>query len=300
MKTSSNLNLPRARTAGFTLVEIYVVSVIGTILVLAITAMQFFAAHVYTLAATKLTSTASGRKAMNDMRDAIRGADEVEVVIYDPVSNTFTNLPEGTPQIGNAIAVFTNNPNGQNTSFAYIYFMNPQASNVCSVIYSNNAVMPSTLVVNIANFITNYYAFDAEDCFTNILTNYVNNRVIHIKFQYCQWEFPLAGVAGQNAMYDYYQLQTRAIPAHHRLLNPKPSTHMRLSTALNPRDRGGYILVMTLVFHGHQPAGAFQRHVVGFFQRKGDAAKRTVHYVRGRCRGRHGGGGGHDGLGLDP
>ena len=39
---------------------------------MAMVASQFLAARVYTLAATKLTANASGRKAMNDMRDAIR------------------------------------------------------------------------------------------------------------------------------------------------------------------------------------------------------------------------------------
>ena len=68
------LNIPRARVAGFTLVEIYIVSTLLLLLVLAMTATQFFGARVYTLAATKLTATASGRKAMNDIREQVRGA----------------------------------------------------------------------------------------------------------------------------------------------------------------------------------------------------------------------------------
>jgi hypothetical protein len=36
-----------------------------------------------------------------------------------------------------------------------------------------------------------------------------------VKFQFCQWEYPLAGVGG-GAMYDYYQLQTRVAP---RIIN---------------------------------------------------------------------------------
>jgi type II secretory pathway pseudopilin PulG len=209
------LNIPRARVAGFTLVEIYIVSVLLLILVLAMTATQFFAARVYTLAATKLTSTASGRKIMNDIRDQVRGADDVGVVIYDPVGNTFANIPIGTPQIGNAMVIYTNNPNGQNTNYAIIYFVNTLASNVCSVQSISNNVQTSTLANNIIVWITNYYAFDAEDCSNNILTTYENNRLIHVKFQFSQWEYPLAGVGG-GAMYDYYQLQTRVAP---RIIN---------------------------------------------------------------------------------
>jgi len=74
-------------------VEIYIVSVLLLILVLAMTATQFFAARVYTLAATKLTSTASGRKIMNDIRDQVRGADDVDVVITIPSATHLQIFP---------------------------------------------------------------------------------------------------------------------------------------------------------------------------------------------------------------
>jgi type II secretory pathway pseudopilin PulG len=210
-----SLNLPRARVAGFTLVEMYVTLLLFSFLVIAIVTIQFFAAHVYTLAATKLTATAAGRKVMNDIRDQVRAADSVEVGIYDPVGNTFSNIPIGTLQIGNALVIYTNNPNNQNTNFAIIYFVNTVASNLCSVQCIGTNVQTSTLANNIVVWITNYYAFDAEDCSNNILNTYVDDRLIHAKFQFCQWEYPLAGVGG-GAMYDYYQLQTRVAP---RIIN---------------------------------------------------------------------------------
>jgi hypothetical protein len=206
------LNPPRARIAGFTLVEIFVVSALFTFLVIAIIATQFFAAHAYTLAATKLTATAGGRKVMNAIRDQVREGGRVMVGIYDPVGNTFSNIPIGQLQIGNALIIYTNNPNLQDsTNLATIFFMNPVASNVCSVVVSNGTVLTATLAKNIVVYITNYYAFDAENAYTNILTKYDGNRLIHVKFQFCQWEYPLAGVGG-GALYDYYQLQTRAAP----------------------------------------------------------------------------------------
>jgi hypothetical protein len=94
--------------------------------------------------------------------------------------------------------------------------MNPQASNICSIICSNTTALTATLASNIVVYITNYYVFDSEDAFTSILTTYQNNRLIHVKFQFSEWEYPLAGVVGQNAMYDYYQLQTRVAP---RIIN---------------------------------------------------------------------------------
>jgi hypothetical protein len=211
-----SLNLPRARIAGFTLTEIYIVSVLLLLVVLATTATQFFAARVYTLAATKLTATAAARKALNDIREQIRGGGSVDVGIYDPVAQTFTNMPIGSLQIGNALLIYSNNPNANATPWGTIYYMNPQASNICSIICSNTTALTATLASNIVVYITNYYVFDSEDAFTSILTTYQNNRLIHVKFQFSEWEYPLAGVVGQNAMYDYYQLQTRVAP---RIIN---------------------------------------------------------------------------------
>jgi len=203
-------NLSRTRAAGFTLVELYMALAVFGFLVAAIVAVQFFASRVFTLAATKLSSTASGRHAMDLLREGIRSADDVEVGTYDPVGNTFSNIPLGTLQIGNVMVIYSNNPNGNNTNFGTIYFVNTAASNMCNVNYSNGTVVTSTLATNFVVYITNYYAFDAEDAFTNILTNYVNNRVIHVKLQFARWEYPFATVASSNGLYDYYQLQTRA------------------------------------------------------------------------------------------
>jgi hypothetical protein len=138
------------------------------------------------------------------------------VGIYDPVAQTFTNMPIGSLQIGNALLIYSNNPNANATPWGTIYYMNPQASNICSIICSNTTALTATLASNIVVYITNYYVFDSEDAFTSILTTYQNNRLIHVKFQFSEWEYPLAGVVGQNAMYDYYQLQTRVAP---RIIN---------------------------------------------------------------------------------
>ena len=207
------MKLSRVRVAGFTLVEMYVVTAVFALLMIATVATQFFAARVYTLSATKLTATAAGRKAMNDLRDAIKSSTGVQIGIYDPVANQFSLIANGVPQIGNALAIYPNIPfnttNNTLTNFGTVYFMNQQSSNLCSIVISNGTELTSTLTQNIIVWITNYYVFNAEDAFTNTLTSYSKNRVIHVKLQFSQWEYPLAGV-GNGAMYDYYQLQTRA------------------------------------------------------------------------------------------
>jgi len=209
MKLSSNSR--RRRSAGFTLVEAYITTIILVGVVLTLTASQIFALKIYQLAATKLSATAGARKAMNFMRDQIRESSWVDIGIYNSTNNTFSLIGTGNPQIGNAMAVYGSNPNNANTpTLATVFYMNPLASNLCSITMSNNTVLTASLATNIIIYITNYYVFDAEDAFTNILTTSQNDRVVHIKVQFAEWEYPLAGVGGQNAMYDYYQLQTRA------------------------------------------------------------------------------------------
>jgi type II secretory pathway pseudopilin PulG len=204
---------PRARNGGFTLVEMYVVAAIFVFLTVAMVSSQFMAARVYTLAATKLTANAAGRKAMNNMRDAIRSSVGIQVGNYDPAGNQFSLIANGSPQIGNALAVYpnldVNTTNNNYTNFGTVFFMNQAASNLCSVIISNGTEVTATRVNNIVVWITNYYVFDAEDAHNNILTTFTANRIVHVKLQFSQWEYPLAGVVGQNAMYDFYQLQTR-------------------------------------------------------------------------------------------
>ena len=61
--------------------------------------------------ATKLTSTASARNAMNVLREQIRGGVDPVVGMFNPATYIFTNIPEGSPQIGNSLIIYSNNPN---------------------------------------------------------------------------------------------------------------------------------------------------------------------------------------------
>jgi len=212
MKPALQSSPRRARTAGFTLVEIYIVSAIFLVLVGAMIALQIFGLQVYTLAATKLTATAGGRKALNEIRDAVREAKLVDVGIYSSRSTTFNSIGNGTNQIGNALLIFTNSSAITGT----LYFQDQASSSLLRVTmtsgsYSTNGYLytgtPVGLATNIP-FVTNYFVFDQEDYLGNIQTNNVNNRVIHMTLQFSQWEYPVAGV-GNGAMYDYYELHTK-------------------------------------------------------------------------------------------
>ena len=66
----------------------------------------------------------------------------------------------------------------------------------------------STAKIFVADFITNNIVFTSEDCFGNVLTNNQNNRVISLKLQFYQVQYPITRI-GPGNYYDYYQLTTK-------------------------------------------------------------------------------------------
>jgi type II secretory pathway pseudopilin PulG len=195
--------LPRRGETGFTLAEMMVsTSIFLFIFVGTMVAIQIFGMRVVTLAQTKLVATTGARQTLNAMRDSIRAATFVYVGTYNPTNgSTFAQVPINNLQMGNALEiVYTNQAS---TNYLVYYQDSTQPTNLmCSI--TNN------VVTVLAQYVTNYYCFYAEDYQTNILLNYQNNPVIHVIMNFSQWEYPMAfvGTNGVNA-YDFYRLQTR-------------------------------------------------------------------------------------------
>jgi Tfp pilus assembly protein PilW len=185
--------------SGFTLVEAMVAMAIFMFVIGGMVAVQIFGLRVYTLAATKLSATAAGRKTLNAMRDEIRSSQQVYVGTY--ANGSFQQMTNGDPQIGNAVQLFTST-NSASTNFT-VFYMDPSANEVVSV---DNLGDQSVL----ATSMTNVYCFQAEDYQGNILTNYQNNPVIRVTMSFSQWEYPIGyvGGVGINA-FDHYYLRTR-------------------------------------------------------------------------------------------
>lgn len=207
MKTSCNQPDPRRRrTSAFTLVEMMVsVGLFLGILVGVMVGLQEFGLRVYTLAATKLSATADARGALNQLRGQIRSAALVHVGIY--TNDTFSLISNNLPQIGNALEVYASGTTNESDATPTIYYQ--ASSGGVNALYS-----VSNNVVNLlANYVTNYDVFTAEDYRANILTTYDDNPVIRVVLQFYQWEYPL-GVIGGNAVnaYNFYQLQTLISP----------------------------------------------------------------------------------------
>lgn len=195
---------PRRRTTAFTLVELMVgMGIFVGILVGAIVGLQLFGLRVYTLAATKLTATADARKSLNALREHIRSAKRVYVGNY--TKDQFSIIPDGQPQTGNALEIYFTKTNTPTSDTPVIYYQSSQGGKHPGLYSISNSV-----VTRLAEYITNYYVFTAEDFQAQTLDNYDNNRVIRVTLQFYQWEYPIGmiGTNGVNA-YNFYRLQTR-------------------------------------------------------------------------------------------
>lgn len=185
---------------GFTLVEIMMVSGIFLIIVGAMVAVQIFGLRVYTLAGTKITATTSGRETLNFVRDQIRSCKVIYVGTY--TNGAFTTIPSGQLQTGNAIQLYPST--NIVSSSATVFYMDPTAK-------AMNMINSNGVLNQLAQFMTNYICFQAEDYQQNILTNYQNNPVICVTMMFYQWEYPIGyiGTNGAANAYDYYRLHTR-------------------------------------------------------------------------------------------
>ena len=197
---------PKSRhrpTGAFTLVETMVsMGLFLVILTGVIVGLQIFGMRVYTLAATKLTATEDARKVLNSLRTQIRAAKLVYVGTY--TNGAFSRIADGLPQAGNALEIYFTDTNDTPGVIPAVYYQ-ATAGAKTGIFSVSNAV-----VHLMANYVTNYYVFTAEDYQANTLTTYDNNPVIRVTMQFHQWEYPI-GVVGSTGVdaYNFYRLQTR-------------------------------------------------------------------------------------------
>lgn len=192
---------PQTSTAGLTLAEMLICVGIFAMLVAWMVSAQIYGMRVYSLAATKLVATAGARHAMDEIRDQIREANEVDIGNCASGWASFSYITNGAQQ-GNAVEIF---PTTNSTPYL-IYYLQTGGTN--ELMLYNSSVGTA---VPLASYVTNQVLFDAEDVWGNVLTNNVNNRVIRMTLQFSQWEYPVVRAGGTNLnSYDLYQLRMRA------------------------------------------------------------------------------------------
>lgn len=189
------LQPPPARRA-FTLPEIMTVMALFGLVLLSLISSQILGMKMYRISESKLTATAGGRRALDRVRDEIRSGKIL--LVGTGGSSTFTPIADNQPHLGNAVQIYATT----NTSSFVRYYLDANEDCLKRVASGN------TNVQVIANYVTNAFAFRAEDFRGNVLTNNQNNRVIRMILEFYQWEYPTV-TTGTNGLYDYYRLQTR-------------------------------------------------------------------------------------------
>jgi type II secretory pathway pseudopilin PulG len=214
MKLFPNINARPRRSAvsAFTLLEMMIsVGIYLSLFIGVMVAVQLFGLRVYTLAATKLTATAEGRKAMNQMRDDIRQAKTLQVGNTTGAASlgnlVFTASPSTNLAQGTALQVFSTT-NALPYTIYYLDTSTPTNYLKAYMVDANNAAT----TVKLAGYLTNSIIFRAEDFQGNPVTNNLaNNQVYSLTLQFYQWEYPIAFVGTNHGLneYNYYQLRTK-------------------------------------------------------------------------------------------
>ena len=213
MKLFKNIqNRARRRNVrGFTLAEMVItVGVFLFIFTGVMVAVQVFGLRIYTLAATKLSATAGGREALNQIRDQIREGRTVNVGSCSSAVSSSFHLITNAAQQGNALIIYP----ATNTTWYSIYYLDTNIANNFRLIQFNVSNNITTYTNTLALYLTNNIVFDARDWQNNIVTNEQsldNRSLIGVTMQFSQWEYPIAKVGPSNAWnaYNYYQLRTR-------------------------------------------------------------------------------------------
>ena len=202
--------LRRRNARGVTLPEMMITVVVFLYIFTGVwLAVQLFGLRVYTLAATKLSATADGRKALNMVRDQIRAGKIINVGnCSNAIGSSFQLITNGLQQ-GNALQIY---PTTNTAGYTIFYLDTSTTTNRLLQFNVTNNV--TTYTNTLAKYITNVIVFNLEDWQTNIPLSEAtldNRLLVRMTMQFSQWEYPIAKIGPSNSWnaYDYYQLRTR-------------------------------------------------------------------------------------------
>ena len=180
----------KAASRGFTLTEILVAMTIFMAVIGGILAANILGLRMMQVNQTKLAATEWSRNTFGKLTDEIHTCNNASVGNIN--SNGFVGILEGEPQAGNALMIL---PTTNATNYI-LYFFNPSDSSFRRITSQDSTG------VQLAESVTNTAPiFTAQDLYGNVLTNNVNNRVIHVTLDIYQSEHYLSAP-------DYYQLET--------------------------------------------------------------------------------------------
>jgi hypothetical protein len=181
---------------AFTLTEVLTAMGIFVGLVAMMLEANMFGLRMHEMTKVKLGASDEARRAINLLSTEIRAAKIIR--IGNGNASEFHEIPINTLQQGSAIQIHPTT----NTSQFVRYFWDTADSRLKRTLNGSNVV---TIV---ANFITNQEVFTSEDGFGTVLTNNQNNRVIGLKLEFYQLQYPVVKI-GPGNYYDYYRLSSK-------------------------------------------------------------------------------------------
>lgn len=187
---------PRYARAAYTLSEIMVASALFSLVIIGAISANLFGLRMYGITKAKLGASDEAREAVSRLVNEVRSAKVVRV--GNGSLGGFTNIPLGQPQAGNALQIY---PSTNTTPFIRYFW------DAADKQFKRTTDGTASSIV-VANFISNAVVFRAEDHTGTILTNGQNNRVINLKLEFFQIQYPIVTI-GPGGLFDYYKLETR-------------------------------------------------------------------------------------------
>ncbi len=200
------------QSQGMTLVE----ALLSTFLWITVVMAGLFAVHLMgwrqeQLLESKAGASDTARWNVHQLVNDIYSAKGWQIGFYD--GTTFTGITNGAYQQGNAYIMYpliiTTNQIVDLTKYILYYFNTNQVANFNGCLWYVNTTNGANYIL-VSNLIAPLY-FTAEkyDGTTNTVQSY--KSVVHVTFQFAQFQYPLTQV-GSNDLFSSYRIDVRATP----------------------------------------------------------------------------------------
>jgi len=176
---------------GFTLAEILVAMAVFMLMLAGILAANLFGLRMFQVNQTKLNITTWSRQTVEKMATEVHSCNRV--LVCSITNGLFAGLLNGETQQGPALMIY---PSTNDYTY-FVYFVNSADQTFRQTVATTTA----TNTVILADSVTNTIPFTAQDFSGKVLTNNLNNRVIHFTLEFYQPARFLQGA-------DYYRLET--------------------------------------------------------------------------------------------
>ena len=204
-RKSARVGRKARRQAGLTLPEMMVAAAVFGMSVVGFIYCQMFGMRQDQWVNSKIGASELARMSFNDMANDIRAAKIWQIgtgtVNSNGVLTTFTAIPLGTNQQGNALKLSLTT----DTNAYYLYYFDTNAAKLFRA-HSGTAWRQC-----IAQYLTNTMYFAAQNYHGDTQTTLTHKGVVAVVMQFFQYQYPTTRV-GPGCMYDYYRIDMRLTP----------------------------------------------------------------------------------------